>query len=246
MDQFISYRPYQLKLEDDQETPGKQILSLTMVRSVPANMALIIGDIIHNLRVSLDLLATDLVRINNKSPRKVYFPFANSKSEIDKQIKDKNFHRASDEAIALLRDAIKPFGGDDGNGLLYALHNADIMDKHKLLIPVAMNPVIPRLLIRTPEGGMACYDYCTWGSLPNFRFSKGSTVETPEPIFPEFHFGADLPSVLRTASVLEVISNLLIEVDGIVQTFKALYPGQFPDIVIEDPVRPVSSLPAVS
>jgi hypothetical protein len=39
------------------------------------HLSLALGDAIHNLRTALDLLACDVVRLNEKSTKGVYFPF---------------------------------------------------------------------------------------------------------------------------------------------------------------------------
>src|SRR4051812_34674836 len=40
-----------------------------------------LGDAIHNMRVALDLMASELARINGNSDRDVYFPFAPSQEK---------------------------------------------------------------------------------------------------------------------------------------------------------------------
>lgn len=91
-----------------------------------------IGDTIHNLRSALDIMACVLVRLNKKPTKNVYFPFANSSLELDDQIKRRNFNRASDEIVGLLKE-INPT--KDGNPTLRAIHDLDIQDKHTGLIP---------------------------------------------------------------------------------------------------------------
>ena len=86
---------------------------------------------IHNLRASLDLLASDLVKMNGKSTRNVYFPFASSKEELDEMIIKKKFNLAGDKAVELLKSYL-PYTG--GNDQLRALHDLDIEDKHQKLI----------------------------------------------------------------------------------------------------------------
>jgi hypothetical protein len=46
-----------------------------------------LGDAIHNMRTALDLMASELTRINGESDKKVYFPFADSKEKLPDQIK---------------------------------------------------------------------------------------------------------------------------------------------------------------
>ena len=95
-------------------------------------MAVIIGDVVHNLRSSLDLLATDLVALNRSDPKNVYFPFAKDAEGLEGQIKAKNFRNAHPDVVDLLR-SMKPYTG--GNTALRGLHDLDIMDKHQALVP---------------------------------------------------------------------------------------------------------------
>jgi hypothetical protein len=96
-------------------------------KKIPPDVLAALGDAIHNMRTALDLMATELARINNESDKSVYFPFADSKVEFPKQISKKNFQRAGDDAVALLKQ-FEPYTG--GNNLLRAIHDLDIRDKH--------------------------------------------------------------------------------------------------------------------
>jgi hypothetical protein len=91
----------------------------------------ILGDAIHNLRTSLDLMASELARINKKSDGDVYFPIADAESTLPKAIEKKCFAKAGQDAVALLL-TLKPYRG--GNAYLRALHEMDIQDKHTALV----------------------------------------------------------------------------------------------------------------
>ena len=47
----------------------------------------VLGDAVHNLRAALDLLASELARINGMSDRNVYFPFAATMADFPIAIK---------------------------------------------------------------------------------------------------------------------------------------------------------------
>jgi hypothetical protein len=100
-------------------------------RGLGREVGAVLGDAVHNLRAALDLLASELARINGKSDRNVYFPFAASQAEFPEAIEKKNFHKAGQEAVALLHK-IAPYRG--GNELLRAIHDLDIEDKHTALL----------------------------------------------------------------------------------------------------------------
>lgn len=94
----------------------------------------ILGDAIHNLRTSLDQMASELARINDKTDKDVYFPFSDKEDTFSKAIKAKNFTKAGADAVHLLRK-FAPYRG--GNEELRAIHDLDIADKHSALIATA-------------------------------------------------------------------------------------------------------------
>ncbi len=104
------------------------------VRPIPIEWAVIVGDIVHNLRVSLDLLASDLVSLNKADVDGVYFPFASKADDLDMMIKKRRLDGAIPEAVELIR-SLKPYTG--GNDILRGVHDLDISDKHRAIVPVA-------------------------------------------------------------------------------------------------------------
>lgn len=109
---------------------------------IPHEVGAIIGDAIHNLRSALDLMSSDLAKLNNQRSDNVYFPFGKDQEHFENTIKQKNFHKTGNDAVELLR-SFSPYNG--GNDALRALHDLDIQDKHTDLIPaisVFASPVI--------------------------------------------------------------------------------------------------------
>lgn len=99
----------------------------------PAGLTLLVGDAIHNLRSALDILVCDLARINGKSTKSLKFPFAESEDALKDAIKKSNHrNRIGDKATDAI-EALRPFKG--GNLLLRGLHEMDLADKHRLILP---------------------------------------------------------------------------------------------------------------
>jgi hypothetical protein len=130
---FIKREPFFLEITPAPETwtKGKKWV-VHVSEEVPLDFAAIIGDVIHNLRSALDLMACELVRANGQSDDDVHFPFANSATELDEMIEKRHMNRAKPEVIALLK-SVAPYKG--GNIALRAIHDLDIMDKHQELLP---------------------------------------------------------------------------------------------------------------
>jgi hypothetical protein len=129
---YLSKEPFRAVIEDD--GPGRQCLTFRVSKPVPKELSAIIGDAIHNLRAALDLLACEIVRVNGQSDDYVQFPFCEVIEDLEKEIKRRHLDRADPAAVDLVR-ALKPYKG--GNIELRALHDLDIQDKHRMLIPVA-------------------------------------------------------------------------------------------------------------
>lgn len=96
----------------------------------------IIGDVVHNLRAALDIMACVLVERATPSTPKVYFPMAKDEAELSKQIKDKKFDKAGAVAVQRRMDL---FGGKAEHSIR-GIHELDLEDKHRNI--VAQNPTM--------------------------------------------------------------------------------------------------------
>ena len=110
------------------------------------DIALTIGDAIHNARSALDMLVCDVARIRGcKSiPTRLSFPVCKTKSDLEARVNEIRDLIGGTVSDILIND-LKSYGGCDGNALLCALYELDISDKHKLLIPVLSQAIITGL-----------------------------------------------------------------------------------------------------
>jgi hypothetical protein len=109
----------------------------------PEDLSAIIGDVVHNLRSALDLTACDMVRAvegKDANVERVYFPFCRGAEDLETTIRLRQFHRAGERAVELLR-GLKPYRG--GNAALRAIHDLDIQDKHSALVFAKTRVAIP-------------------------------------------------------------------------------------------------------
>lgn len=91
-------------------------------------------------------MAVSLVQLNEGNTKNVYFPFAETVADFPEMIKKRNFHRAGPEAIKLI-EKIGPYRG--GDHILRMVHDADINDKHKGLVPLVQFSGIEHAVIGT-------------------------------------------------------------------------------------------------
>lgn len=131
---FIAREPYSIFIEDD-TSAGQRVWKLKIKEHIPAEWSAIVGDAIHNIRASLDLLMVAVVRRcdpGRQSYNHVHFVVRETKDEFEAGL-PKNIKGASAEARRLVEE-LKPYKG--GNEALWRLHQLDILDKHKAIVPV--------------------------------------------------------------------------------------------------------------
>jgi hypothetical protein len=130
---FRETQPYRIDTKRNPQT-GQLIYYMSKVDAVPQRLALIAGDVIHNLASALDFLAYQIVCSSTndapRNPRGIYFPTFASAEKYE-ALKRGKMEGAGQEVFEAL-DALKPYKG--GNDLLWALHELNNIDKHRLLI----------------------------------------------------------------------------------------------------------------
>ena len=95
--------------------------------------ALITGDVLHNLRSALDILYYEVVA-EGTGTRWTRFPICDKRGDLIRRLDAAlSSHQVSIGMHDFIIDTIKPY--QDGNYALWALHDLNILDKHKLLIP---------------------------------------------------------------------------------------------------------------
>lgn len=217
---FAKTSPYKVVIEADID-PSQHNWTIRVREDGSGWFACIIGDAIHNLRSSLDLLAGELVRLNGGNTSNVLFPFASKGDDLDLMIKKRNIDRASTEVVDIIR-SLKPYTG--GNETLRAIHDFDIMDKHKLLIPVAQLADIPNVSVH----GVTFKD-CKISPLKDGMVVISAPASDKYKLGKKFKitfdvlFGDGQP--FEGEPVIPTLKQLSELVDGIVDTFSMLYSG---------------------
>ncbi len=186
--------------------------------SVPFDLSVIIGDVIHNIRTSLDLLACDLVRLSGESDKNVYFPFCDTPNDLMEMIKKRRLHRAGKDVVEVML-SLRPYKG--GNVALRAIHDLDVDDKHKALIPTFSIAVtgeedglFPFYSPITVDGQLYTVMREELSSLP-----IGAEVKT--------YFALLFPpgTSLGGREMIPTLHELANLADGIIDTFALLRPG---------------------
>ncbi len=124
--------PYGVTAKIDHER--KRVLYyICKADEVPLTIALAAGDVLQNLRSTLDHLAWELVlAAGNKPDSNTAFPISASATKHEKN-KLQQMNGMSQDAMDAI-DALKPYKG--GNDTLWRIHALNNIDKHRLLLTV--------------------------------------------------------------------------------------------------------------
>lgn len=196
LDGFISKKPFKAFFIARPDGPSIRI----EWDGIGLEPGAIVGDCVHNLRTALDLMASELARINGESDAGVYFPFADTEFGVMEMVGRKKFDRCGDDAVRLLV-GFAPFKG--GDEMLRGLHDLDIQDKHRALI----------LTHRTWE----------WRATGEVVVPEAGEVEVAAEIDTfnhVFHFPPDGP--LATRPLIETLEELVQLVHRIIEAFARL------------------------
>jgi hypothetical protein len=132
---FKKRDPYLVTSHENPDT-GEGICRLIIREDTDPTWAGMVGDIIHNLRSALDIMAVDLAVKNGRTSKSAlngtYFPIAASKDLFDASLAEK-LRYVSPPARRVI-ERLKPYKG--GTDAFWRLHKLDLLDKHVLLVPV--------------------------------------------------------------------------------------------------------------
>lgn len=112
--------------------------TLKLSKELPYSIALIVGDLIHNLRSSLDIMVCDIAAQREVGRSGMSFPFAKSEEDFldltnSRSGDRKAFLKLGTDVTAAIT-ALRPW--TNGNAVLRGIHDLDIADKHRLIIPI--------------------------------------------------------------------------------------------------------------
>jgi hypothetical protein len=138
IERFREANPYEPIRYDEPDT-GDLVYKAKIPNQPPPYWSAIVGDCVHNLRSSLDLLVCEMVRAEGEPVReRTGFPIYRSIDSFTNALKSRDFGKvegAPQAAVDLIMKAEPYVGADNPLG---QLHQLDIEDKHKLLVPVGV------------------------------------------------------------------------------------------------------------
>jgi len=144
---YIASKPFRVQMSED--ASEDLVYTVRIAAPVPSEWAAIIGDIVHNVRSSLDLLANQLVATSGGAPdTNTRFPISRDQTALGASLS--SALQGASPAIARFVNRLHPYKG--GNALLAQLHALDIVDKHRIILVVgaAHRNVVLRMQMSVP------------------------------------------------------------------------------------------------
>jgi hypothetical protein len=185
---------------------GQKFIHYDIPQDIPTNLALMIGDAVHNLRTALDYAW--LQTLERVVPSAVsdfaQFPIYSSLKDLETALKTRKIDTASPRLYELIISHIKPYGGGDHS--LWSIHKLDIFDKQRLLIPVVAYAGADGIEIHDAAGNVCSSG--TWGVRHAGRFTveldKDSNIKNKGKLNLEIVFDEGLPT--KDAEVFDTLS----------------------------------------
>ncbi len=135
---FLQDEPYKLGFRVDPD--GRPAYFVAAVKATPPAITCALGDVLHNLRCTLDHLAYQMVLASDRHESRrldqVSFPICESQDKYEKR------KRSGDPFLSCLApaamnavDQLKPYRG--GNDRLWWLNQLNNIDKHRMILTAA-------------------------------------------------------------------------------------------------------------
>jgi hypothetical protein len=179
----------------------------------PAQIPLIAGDVLHNLRAALDHSVYQLVCLQIGEPTEPYtwpaFPIGDDEADYgevrNRRLRKKNVGELNAATIAAI-DSLKPWKG--GNTPLWQLSELDNLDKHRLVLTPAAAFDHGEIVQSRPVLGLS-----TFAAEPICPIEVGMELASSPPgpgigYRVRFDVGIDEPGILTSPSLLDALVDL--------------------------------------
>jgi hypothetical protein len=130
---YIKDNPHSVRVEFDSYAGCDAIHLFAPEKALPIEIALPIGDAIHNLCTAFDFAWYEFVSKFATPSIHTKFPFHATKAGVVNAISQRSIPPSLKEVGEFIVEVVQPYKGS--NTKFWELHNLDITDKHEYLIP---------------------------------------------------------------------------------------------------------------
>ena len=142
-DAFLEGHPYEVVAEPD-PNPVNRRFRIQSVHPVPDRLRVIVGEVVHHLRSAFDLLLYQLIRSGGGDPEtfKPLFPLMRNRGKDYEPSLMGQIQGVSERAAALIK-TLQPCEGSTAGKMIAALHDLDLIQKHRLLVALIASAHLP-------------------------------------------------------------------------------------------------------
>jgi hypothetical protein len=209
---------YRLSMEDNADL-RKNIVTFSVTEEIPSDVPLVIGDAVHNLCTALDHAVYEMLILSGGSAGVwTKFPFEKTRQELEATLQGGTIQRLGLDLITLIMEVIQPYKG--GNDPLYGLHDLDIVDKHRLILPVLSFTTLSHVVVASRENTQAVSGDSLKvkpGERLSILFSGSDRFDLKDYGQPTLHVLFDNIEVFKGQPVVPTLHQLSQLVSGIIQ-----------------------------
>lgn len=185
----------------------------------------IIGDAVHNLKCALDHAWLETIGhlVPSRDWSRSKFPVHPTRNDFESALNRLEVDTLTPKFYRFLVSEVKPYGGGDGDFAIRTVHELDVGDKHRLLIPIVQYSSIGDIHLKDQRGELNKGG--TWGTtlpFPHFiEFVKGLHIENPgRPSFEVMFQYGDAGRETRTVDTLRLYSEHILRVVELLEKFR--------------------------
>ena len=236
---FLRREPYKAIRHEKSEPEGWVEWRAEVREQPPSQIGLIVGDIIHNLRSSLDHIVWELVerggaRLTESERRKLGFPIYDCSEKFEAELQRK-VKGASQAAVDFIKNT-KPYKG--GNEPLWWLDELDVRDKHRVLLAVGSAVTLNEVHVVWDHPAVKPHTVAPFGDTdfgkPIYPLVDGTKLCAMGPairpdgakVYVNAEFSFDVafgePGVAEGEPILPTVHNLMQVTKGLFRSFLAI------------------------
>jgi hypothetical protein len=186
------------------------------------DIALIVGDVVHNLKCALDYSWLGTIRrvAPQAESKRAKFPVADTVGGLKNLLAIAKIDESCPELVRLMITEIQPY--EAGNFAIWPIHKLDIRDKHRLLIPFMHYGSVANIEVKHPSG--MTRKGGTWGTQQKFPWyipvEDGWDVEDKGKLALSVMFHEDvLGREYRPLDMLMLYSHFVVIVVDVLERF---------------------------
>jgi hypothetical protein len=212
---FLENSPCESFVELDPDNPERRLQKIRLARSIPQDFSLIAGDVVDNLRASLDHAIYAIAVTQTQTGIKyANFPFAGSASQFEEKL---NGLKDIPKSFWPLLRHFRPY--KEGNQTLISLNLACNRNKHALLVSFIGKAQITDVNV-SGDGFISIPTSHSWDRIKNemLLFSEGT--ETRRQGHLDFRFLIALTEIAEDEQAFTVLNIFADEVERILDAIQ--------------------------